>query len=60
MHAVLFVTSLSCYDQVLFQDNAVYAFEDAFLLWSQIVNSHYFENRRTSMVIFFSKIDLFM
>ena len=59
VHAVLFVVSLSCYDQHLYENVHINAMHEGIQLWDEIANSHYFTNRRTSMIIFFNKSDLF-
>lgn len=55
--AVLFVTSLTCYDQALFEDETVNAMADSLSLFQEIVNSRWF--RRTSIILFLNKVDLF-
>jgi GTPase SAR1 family protein len=56
VHAILFVSSLNCYDQMLYEEN-VNAMREAMELFSQVVNSRYF--RKTSVILFLNKSDLF-
>lgn len=55
--AVLFVCSLSCYDQYLFEDVNVNAMHEALDLFSEVCNSRWF--KKTSMILFMNKSDLF-
>lgn len=55
--AVIFVASLSEYDQVLFEDQSVNRMHEAIGLFSEICNSRYFAN--SSMILFLNKRDLF-
>ncbi|ETO25775.1 hypothetical protein RFI_11365 [Reticulomyxa filosa] len=55
--AVLFVVSLSCYDQRLFEDVSVNAMHEALSLFEETCNSRWF--RKTSMILFLNKSDLF-
>ena len=57
VHAVLFVASLSCYDQYLYEENDKNAMTEAIELFDQVVNSRYF--KKTSMILFLNKSDLF-
>lgn len=57
VHAVLFVASLSCYDQFLYEENDKNAMTEAIELFDQVVNSRYF--KKTSMILFLNKSDLF-
>ncbi|ETN97338.1 G Protein, Alpha subunit family member (gpa-3), partial [Reticulomyxa filosa] len=59
VNAVLFVVSLSSYDQMLYEDNSVNAMTEAIELWEDVANSPYFSNKKISMIIFFNKSDLF-
>jgi len=55
--AVLFVVSLSCYDQQLFEDISINAMHEALSLFEETCNSRWF--RKTSMILFLNKSDLF-
>jgi signal recognition particle receptor subunit beta len=55
--AIIFVTSLSEYDQVLFEDSSVNRMKESLTLFEEICNCRYF--RSTSIIIFFNKEDLF-
>merc|ERR1719491_1644826 len=55
--AVLFVCSLSCYDQKLFEEDEVNAMHESIRLFDLVVNNRYF--RLTSMILFLNKRDLF-
>jgi len=55
--AVLFVASLSCYDQMLFEVDKVNAMHESIKLFDVVVNNRYF--KRTTIIIFFNKYDLF-
>ena len=55
--AVLFVASLSCYDQALFELDYINAMQEALNLFDEITNSRWF--RRTSLILFLNKADLF-
>jgi len=55
--AVLFVVSLSCYDQQLFEDVSVNAMHECLSLFEETCNSRWF--RKTSMIMFLNKSDLF-
>jgi len=55
--AVLFVVSLSCYDQQLFEDVSVNAMHECLSLFEETCNSRWF--RKTSMILFLNKSDLF-
>jgi len=55
--AVLFVASLSCFDQQLFEDQSVNAMREALSLFEETCNSRWF--RKTSMILFLNKSDLF-
>lgn len=55
--AVIFVASLSEYDQVLFEDATVNRMVEAINLFSEICNSKWFEH--SSMILFLNKKDLF-
>jgi GTPase SAR1 family protein len=55
--AVLFVASLSGYDQMLFEDETANRMHEALILFDDIVNSRYFYN--SSMILLLNKSDLF-
>jgi len=55
--AVLFVASLNCYDQNLFEDEEVNAMDESLHLFNEVINSRYF--KKTSMILFLNKEDLF-
>jgi len=55
--AVIFVASLSEYDQVLYEDNTVNRMDEAVTLFADIANSRWFKN--TAMILFLNKKDLF-
>ncbi|KAJ3436615.1 guanine nucleotide-binding protein g(o) subunit alpha [Anaeramoeba flamelloides] len=55
--SVLFVTSLSEYDQKLFEDSSVSRIKESLLLFDEICNSRWFTE--TSIILFFNKDDLF-
>uniref|UniRef100_A0A7I4YU09 G-protein alpha subunit n=1 Tax=Haemonchus contortus TaxID=6289 RepID=A0A7I4YU09_HAECO len=57
VHAVLFITSLSEYNQTLAEDNKVNRMKDSIELFGQICNNQWFSN--TAMILFLNKIDLF-
>ncbi|VDO51692.1 unnamed protein product [Haemonchus placei] len=57
VHAVLFITSLSEYNQNLAEDNKVNRMKDSIELFGQICNNQWFSN--TAMILFLNKIDLF-
>jgi len=55
--AVLYVTSLSCYDQTLYETHDVNAMHESLQLFDEIINSRWF--RKASMILFLNKIDVF-
>jgi len=55
--AVLFVSSLSCYDQNLYEEDDVNAMGESIRLFGLVLNMRYF--RQTSMILFLNKADLF-
>jgi len=57
--AVLYVVSLSCYDQKLYEDSDFNAMQEAIDLWEDVSNNTYFSNKKIAMIIFFNKSDLF-
>jgi len=57
VHGILFVASLSCYDQTLYEDNKLNAMHESLNLFSEIINSRYF--KLTTIMLFLNKNDLF-
>ncbi|EGT33852.1 hypothetical protein CAEBREN_25446 [Caenorhabditis brenneri] len=55
--AMIYVASLSDYDQVLLEDNTTNRMKESLQLFKQVVNNKYFVN--TSVILFLNKIDLF-
>lgn len=55
--AIIFVASLSEYDQTLFEDNLVNRLIEALNLFEEMCNSRWFENK--SIILFLNKSDLF-
>jgi len=55
--AVIYVTSLSEYDQTLFEDNKTNRMEESLKLFAEICNSTWFKN--SHMILFFNKMDIF-
>jgi len=55
--AVIFVVSLSEYDQVLFEDEETNRMTESLKLFGEICNNKYFE--QTSIILFLNKTDLF-
>ena len=55
--AVLFVVSLSCYDQFSFYDGYYNAMHESRDVFDETVNLRYFKH--ATMIIFFNKADLF-
>lgn len=55
--AIIFVTSLSEYDQTLFEDDTMNRMKESLLLFEEICNVRYFKS--TSIIVFFNKKDLF-
>ncbi|KDQ12024.1 hypothetical protein BOTBODRAFT_57088 [Botryobasidium botryosum FD-172 SS1] len=54
--AVVFLASVSEYDQVLYEDSRVNRMEESFTLFDSICNSRWFV--KTSIILFLNKIDL--
>lgn len=54
--AVLFVASLSCFDQGLYEGEHINAMHEAIQLFDEIINSRWF--RGTSMILFLNKSGL--
>jgi len=57
VHAVLFVSSLACYDQMLYEQNDLNAMAEALELFGIVGNSRYFG--RSSIILFLNKSDIF-
>ena len=57
MHAVLFVTALNHYNEVLFEDNRTNALLEAIDLFYEIISNNWF--RRSEVILFLNKDDLF-
>lgn len=57
MTAVIFVASLSCYDETLLEDDNVIVMHETLSLFEEICNSRWFES--TSFILFLNKRDLF-
>jgi GTPase SAR1 family protein len=57
VQGIIFVASLACYDQMLYEDNELNAMYEALELFNIVVNSRYFA--RASMILFMNKSDLF-
>ncbi|CAB3396568.1 unnamed protein product [Caenorhabditis bovis] len=55
--ALIYVASLSEYDQVLMEDNATNRMQESLQLFKQVINNRYFLN--TSVILFLNKKDLF-
>jgi len=55
--AVIFVASLSCYDEVMYEDDTKNSMEDSISLFEDICNQRWFE--QTAMILFLNKRDLF-
>ncbi|CAD6199905.1 unnamed protein product [Caenorhabditis auriculariae] len=55
--ALIYVASLSEYDQVLLEDNATNRMQESLQLFKQVINNRYFVN--TSVILFLNKKDLF-
>jgi len=55
--AVLFVASLSSYNEVLFEDDSMNAMHDSISLFEEICNLRWFAT--TAMILFLNKSDLF-
>ena len=57
MTAVIFVASLSCYDEVMFEDEEKNSMVDSIELFGKICNNEWFQD--TAMILFLNKKDLF-
>jgi len=55
--AVIFVVAINEYDQLLYEDENVNRMTEALTLFDEICNSRWF--KKTSMIVFFNKSDLF-
>merc|ERR1719385_497043 len=55
--AVIFVAALSCYDEVMFEDEEKNSMSDSIQLFGTICNNEYF--KETAMILFLNKRDLF-
>jgi len=55
--AVIFVASLSCYDEVMFEDEQKNSMVDSVELFDKICNNDWFKD--TAMILFLNKKDLF-
>jgi len=55
--AVLFVASLSCYDEAVFEDETANGMIEALEIFDEHCNSHWFEN--TAFILFLNKKDVF-
>eukprot|EP00761_Pharyngomonas_kirbyi_P014571 gb/GECH01014601.1/.p1 GENE.gb/GECH01014601.1/~~gb/GECH01014601.1/.p1 ORF type:complete len:359 (+),score=84.59 gb/GECH01014601.1/:1-1077(+) len=55
--AIIFVTSLSEYDLMLFEDDKMNRMRESLVLFDEICNSRYFKS--TSVILFLNKSDLF-
>eukprot|EP00485_Elphidium_margaritaceum_P011667 CAMPEP_0202689840 /NCGR_PEP_ID=MMETSP1385-20130828/5026_1 /ASSEMBLY_ACC=CAM_ASM_000861 /TAXON_ID=933848 /ORGANISM="Elphidium margaritaceum" /LENGTH=385 /DNA_ID=CAMNT_0049345043 /DNA_START=29 /DNA_END=1186 /DNA_ORIENTATION=+ len=55
--AVLFMASLSCFDQGLYENVHTNALHETLRLWDEILNSRWF--RPTAIILFLNKSDLF-
>ncbi|KAJ6484004.1 guanine nucleotide binding protein, alpha subunit [Mycena sanguinolenta] len=55
--ALVFLVSLSEYDQMLYEDESVNRMQEAFTLFDSICNSRWFV--KSSIILFLNKIDLF-
>ncbi|KAF7795596.1 hypothetical protein EIP86_006759, partial [Pleurotus ostreatoroseus] len=56
MNAILFLAPISCFDQVLAEDQSVNRLEDSVLLWKSIVSNPLLG--KTSLVLFLNKTDI--
>lgn len=55
--AIIFVTSLSEYDQLCFEDNSTNRMKESLLLFDDICNNRWFTD--TPVILFLNKVDLF-
>ncbi|KAJ7887883.1 guanine nucleotide-binding protein alpha-4 subunit [Mycena olivaceomarginata] len=56
MHAIIFLAPLSCFDQVLAEDERVNRLEDSILLWKIIVSSPLLKD--ANLILFLNKCDI--
>ncbi|KAF7782388.1 hypothetical protein Agabi119p4_1764 [Agaricus bisporus var. burnettii] len=56
MDAIIFLAPISCFDQVLEEDQTVNRLEDSILLWKSVVSNPLLKNTET--VLFLNKIDI--
>ncbi|KAJ7018677.1 guanine nucleotide-binding protein alpha-4 subunit [Mycena alexandri] len=56
MQAIIFLAPLSCFDQVLAEDDRVNRLEDSMLLWKIIVSSPLLKN--SNLILFLNKCDI--
>lgn len=56
--AVLFISSLSAYDQMLYEDECTNRMQESLNLFAEVCNSRWFLD--TSIILFLNKSDLFM
>ena len=55
--AVIFVAALSCYDEIMFEDETKNAMDDSIELFHEVCNSPWFT--KTAIILFLNKADLF-
>ncbi|KAH7103192.1 heterotrimeric G protein alpha subunit 4 [Auriculariales sp. MPI-PUGE-AT-0066] len=55
--SILFLVSLSGYDQCLVEDKDANQMNDALAIWDQVCHSQWFKN--TSIILFLNKVDIF-
>jgi len=56
MDAIIFLAPISCFDQVLEEDNRVNRLEDSYKLWTMIVSNPLLKH--TNLILFLNKIDI--
>lgn len=56
MNAIIFLAPISCFDQVLMEDNTVNRLEDSVLLWKSVVSNQLLA--KTNLVLFLNKCDV--
>ncbi len=56
IHAILFVSSLACYDQILMEDPSMNRMRDAIELFRDIVTNELL--KKTCIILFLNKLDL--
>ncbi|KIY50981.1 G-alpha-domain-containing protein [Fistulina hepatica ATCC 64428] len=56
MNAIIFLAPISCFDQVLEEDNTVNRLEDSFALWKSIVSHPLLKS--TDLILFLNKCDI--